>query len=137
MPRKTADEKPLPLKTKKPLLLRLNEALGIIFYVIWILIGIFFILFIIANFRQGTFRGLFSTPTTEQQQPVQAPTETTIPGIGKVNIACVQNALSSEAIQKILKEGNTSTLTEEEKTAFEPCIVEKETPSSPSPTPGK
>lgn len=132
MPKKIATEKPVP--PKKPVLLRLNEALGIIFYLVWILIGLFFILFIVANFRQGVFRGLFSSPSKQQVPQTQVPTETTIAGIGKVNIACVKEALSNEAIAKIVEAGNTSTLTSDEKAKLEPCIVEKEEPA-PSPTP--
>jgi len=132
MPRKTETEKP---KTGKSILKSLNQSLGILFYLIWILIGLFFILFIVANFRQGAFRGLFSSSSQAQQQAqTQTPEETTIPGIGTVNIACVQQALSSEAITKIAQSGNTSSLTDEEKTKLEPCIVEKESPA-PSPTP--
>jgi hypothetical protein len=118
---------------KRPLLKNLYESLGILFFLIWILIGLFFILFIVANFRQGTFKYLFgSSPQTQEQ--VQAPTEAPLSGIGKVNIACVQEALSEEAIQKIITEKSTSSLTDEEKTKFEPCVVEKESPaSSPSP----
>ena len=98
----------------------------------WIVIGLFFILLIVANIRQGVFRQLFASP---QQAPpqVQAPTETTLSGIGKVNIECIQSALSNEAIGKIIQEQNTASLTGEEKTKLEPCIVEKEATPAPSP----
>ena len=130
MPRKKTSEK---AKTEKgPGFQKLNEVLGTIFYAVWILIGLFFILLTIANFRQGAYRGLFGAQS-QQPQSIETPTETTISGIGKVNIACVQEALSTEAITKILQEGNTSSLTGEEKTKLEPCIVEKETAPSPSP----
>ena len=132
MPKNTTSKKPVP--PKKPVLLRLNEVLGFVFYVIWILIGLLFILFIAANFRQGAFKGLFS-PTTNQQVPqTQVPTETTIAGIGKVNIACVRDSLSNEAISKIVEAGNKSKVSDEEKAKFEPCVMERdESATSPSP----
>lgn len=99
--------------------------LSVIFYIIWIVVGIALLLIIYGNFKQGAFKGLFSTPQPPPQ--VEAPSETSIPGIGKVNIACVQSALTPETIQKVLSDGNTSKLTAEEKTKFEPCIVEAET----------
>ncbi|OGD98373.1 hypothetical protein A3A49_01375 [Candidatus Curtissbacteria bacterium RIFCSPLOWO2_01_FULL_38_11b] len=102
------------------------NALAVIFYIIWIVVGIAMFLIIYGNFKQGAFRGLLSKPQPPPQQ-AQAPTETTLPGIGKVNVACVQSALTTEAIQKILADGNTSKLTKEEKAKFEPCIVEAET----------
>ena len=120
---------------KKPLLFKLIKILAAIYLVIWILIGIFFLIFIYGNWRQGAFSGLFSKPQAPQNQ-VQAPVETDLPGVGKVNIACVQNSLSTDAIQKLVQNGNTSTLTDDEKAKLEPCITQKEeaTPST-SPTP--
>jgi len=118
--------------SKRPLLKNLHESLGILFFLIWILIGLFFILYIVASFRQGAFRGLFSSSPQSQQQ-TEPPTEAPLPGIGKVNISCVQEALSEEAIAKIFQEKSTSSLTDEEKTKFEPCVVEKEPATSPTP----
>ena len=100
-------------------------ALSVIFYIIWIVVGIALLLIIYGNFKQGAFKGLFSAPQPPPQ--VESPTETAIPGIGKVNIACVQSALTPESIQKILADGNASNLTADEKAKFEPCIVEAET----------
>jgi hypothetical protein len=117
---------------KRPILQRLHEALGILFYLIWILIGFFFILFIVANIRQGAFKSLFSPAAPQSQQQMDTATEAPLPGIGTVNIACVQEALSEEAIAKIFQEKSTTSLTDEEKAKFEPCIVEKESPA-PSP----
>ena len=99
----------------------------------WIVIGLFFMLLIIANIHQGVFRQLFAPP---QQAPpqVQTPTETTLSGIGKVNIECIQSALSNEVIGKIIQEENTTFLTDEEKAKLEPCITEKEATPAPSPT---
>ena len=110
---------------------KVTKFLTFLFLIIWIPVGLFFVVFIYGNFRQGAFNALFAKPAPPPQA-AQAPTETTLPGIGKVNIACVQGALNSAAIQKIVTDGNTSKLTAEEKAKFEPCVVEKEdaTPSS-------
>jgi len=108
------------------------KVLATIFFVIWILIGLFMLLFIYGNIKRGAFKGLLSNAPAQQQAPQQteAPTETAIPGVGKVNISCVQ-ALGNETIQKIVTSG-TKDLTDDEKSKFEPCIVEKEeaTPAS-------
>lgn len=103
-----------------------NEIFGVIFYIIWILIGFFFLLYIIASIRQGVLKSLFRSSPVSEQGEVQTPTETNIPGVGKVDIACVQEALSNESIQKIVIDGNTSKLTDDEKAKLEPCILEKE-----------
>lgn len=129
---KAADKiKSLSVKSK---LSAVPVILSVIFYIIWIVVGIALVLIIYGNFKQGAFKALFSTPSPPPQ--VETPTETTIPGVGKVSIACVQSALTPEAIQKILADGNTSKLTSEEKEKFEPCIVEAET-ATPEASPGK
>ena len=126
-------------KTKtdtKPLIVRLIKFLAVIYLLIWILIGILILIFIYGNFKQGAFRGLFSKPQVPQEQ-MQAPTETDLPGVGKVNIACVQNSLSTDAIQKLVQNGDISKLTDDEKAKLEPCIIQKEdatTSTSPSPS---
>lgn len=122
---------PEKIKVGEAKLKRANEILGIIFYAIWILVGLFFLLFIYGNIKQGALTGLFR-PSKVQNEQAQPPTETTIPGVGKINIGCVQEALSTEAIQKILTSGNTSNLTDEERAKLEPCILEKEATPSPS-----
>lgn len=113
---------------------KIVKFLAFLFFIIWIIVGLFFILFIYGNWRQGAFSALFAKPAPLPQETQAAPTETTLPGVGKVNIACVQSALNSDAIQKIVTDGNTSKLTDDEKAKFEPCIVEKEeaTPTAPS-----
>ena len=134
MPTKTAKAKPVkPNGQKGSILQKINQSLAIIFYLMWIVIGLFFILLIVANILQGVFRQLFASP---QQAPpqVEAPTETTLSGIGKVNIECIQSALSNEVIGKIIQEENTTFLTDEEKAKLEPCITEKEATPAPSPT---
>lgn len=103
----------------------LNQFLAIIFYLIWILVGLFMLIFIYGNIRQGILKSLFTTPSSsEVSQAPQTTTETTLPGVGTVNIACVQNSLTTEAIQKILASGDNSQLTDEEKAKLDTCIVE-------------
>jgi len=114
------------------------QFLATLFFAIWILVGIFFLIFIYGNWRQGAFRGLLAKPQPVPQQQSQAPAETDLPGVGKVNITCVQNSLSTDAIQKIVQSGNTSTLTDDEKAKLEPCIIQKEEASSTaSPSPNQ
>lgn len=102
------------------------------FYITWIVIGILVMLLMFANFKQGAFDGVFAPRPSPQAVP-DAPTETDIPGIGKVNISCVQQNLSSDAIQKIVTTGDSSQLTEDEKKALDQCISEKEVAPTPSP----
>lgn len=120
--------------------LKFNSVLSIIFYIIWIPVGIFLLWFIVANFRLGAFDQLMAPQKTPSQgQPTgssQAPTETTIPGIGKVNISCVQKNLNEEAIVKIVQEKSDKSLTDDEKSKLAPCIVEKSPPQTET-TPGQ
>jgi hypothetical protein len=112
---------------KKLSLACINSVLATLFYIIWILIGLFVLLFIYANIKQGMFRNLFgSSPSSAQQQTTQMPTETELPGVGTVNIECVQSSLSQEAIQKLVTDGSIENLSEEENKSLEPCIVKKE-----------
>lgn len=118
---------------KKALLDRLIKILNLVFLIIWIPVGTVFLLSIYANFRQGAYSGILSPPAQSQNQQASAPTEADLPGVGLVNVNCVQSALSSDAIQKIVTEGNTNSLTEEEKTKLEACKVQ--TPAAtPTPT---
>ena len=113
----------------------IKTTLAIIFYLQWIIIGLFFLLLIYGQIRQGVIQSILSQPadTNQTVQDSQIPTETSLPGVGLVNIECVQNTLSDETIQKILTDGTTNTLTEEERTSLQPCIVEPE--AAPTPTP--
>lgn len=120
---------------------KIKVFLSIVFYIVWIPVGIFFIWFIIANFRLGAFDQLMkpkqATPV-ESQASSQVPEETTVPGVGKVNINCVQTSLSENTIMKMVQDRGTQNLTDDEKSKLEPCIVEKATPdpnASASPTP--
>ena len=133
MPRKRvelkAEESPKP---KKLLLDRVIKILVLVFLIIWIPVGLVFLLSVYANFRQGAYSEMFNTSAPTQNQQVSAPAEADLPGVGLVNVSCVQNALSSDAIQKIAIEGNTNSLSDEEKSKFEPCIVESASPSPSS-----
>ena len=134
MPRKRvelkAEESPKP---KKLLLDRVIKILLLVFLIIWIPVGLVFLLSVYANFRQGAYKSLFNPAIPSSQTgPTDAPAEADLPGVGLVNVSCVQSALNSEAIQKIIAAGNTSTLSDEEKSRLETCIV---TPAaSPTPT---
>lgn len=118
--------------SRKPFVDRLHKVLGLIFYAIWIPIGLVFLFSVYANFRQGAYKSLLNPAAPSSQTgETSAPAEADLPGVGMVNVSCVQKALSSEAIQKIIAAGNTSTLSDDEKSKLEPCIV---TPAA-SPTP--
>ena len=111
---------------------KILHALAAVFFVIWILIGVFVLLLLADGFKRGAYQGLFGRQNQQQQtQAPQAPTDVDLPGIGKVNVECAQSALSDESIQKIVTEESTKSLTAEEKASFEKCIVEP----APSPTP--
>src|SRR4030042_3182759 len=112
---------------KKLSLACINSVLATLFYIIWILIGLFVLLFIYANIKQGMCRNRFGPSSSPaQQQTSQMPTETDLPGVGTVNIECVQSSLSQEAIQKLVTDGGIENLSEEENKSLEPCIVKKE-----------
>ncbi len=112
-------------------------SLSIIFFLIWIVIGAFLLVVIVQSLRQGAFAGLFSSPqSTPTSAGSQEASQTLIPGIGLVDVNCVKQAISTDSIQKIVSEGSTSSLSAEEKTKLEPCILQKEA-SSPSPSPAQ
>lgn len=122
-----------PNTFRKSTFRKIKTILATIFYIEWIIIGLFFLLIIFGEIKQGALNSILKTPSSSQSVPqVQTPTETDLPGVGKVNIACVQQSLDAQAIQKIITEGNTSTLTNDEKSKLEPCVVE---PESATPTP--
>ena len=112
-----------------PVLSWLNSIFAGIFYVIWIVIGLFILAIITQGIRRGDFTALLASNRPVPVQGKQSPTETTIPDVGKVNIACVQEVLSPESIQKLVSGGDASFLVGEEKTKFEACVLEPE--SSP------
>ncbi|OGD88969.1 hypothetical protein A3D81_00670 [Candidatus Curtissbacteria bacterium RIFCSPHIGHO2_02_FULL_40_17] len=109
--------------------------LAMVFLTIWIIIGVFFLLVIYSQIKQGAFSGLFAKPQSPQTTTQsQAPKEGDLPGVGKVNIDCVRNALSEESIGKIIEAGNASSLSSEDKEKLDKCVVEK-APESPQPSP--
>ena len=117
----------------RPVLHKVNDVLSTLFYIVWIIIGVFFLLIIYGQIKQGALNSIVARPAGQTPQ-VQTSTETSLPGVGRVNIACVQQSLKQDTIQKLIVEGNTSTLTPEEKSKLDPCIVEAESPA-PSPSP--
>jgi hypothetical protein len=122
-----------PVFQSRPPLHKVNDVLAVLFYSIWILIGVFFLLVIVGQIRQGALSSIVGSPAQSQVPQVEVPTETNLPGIGKVNIECVQNNLDQTVIQKLVQEG-VSALTEEEKEKLTPCIVEAESPQPSAPT---
>ena len=111
---------------------KILHALAAVFFVIWILIGVFVLLLLADGFKRGAYQGLFGRQNQQQEsQAPQPPTDVDLPGIGKVNVECAQSTLSDESIQKIVTEESTKSLTDDEKASFEKCIVEP----APSPTP--
>lgn len=95
--------------------------LASIFFVIWIIIGIFALIIISQSLNAGLLTKQGGNESSAQN--VQVPKETDLPGIGRVNIECTQNALKPESIQNLVQSGDISVLSKEEKAAFEPCIV--------------
>ena len=111
---------------------KILHALAAVFFVIWILIGVFVLLLLADGFKRGAYQGLFGRQNQQQEsQAPQPPTDVDLPGIGKVNVECAQGTLTDESIQKIVAEENTKSLTADETASFEKCIVEP----APSPTP--
>ncbi len=121
-----------PKPHSKPILHKLDEILSIVFHLQWILIGTFFLLLIVGQIRQGALKSILASSNAGSPDVSQAPTETELPGVGTVNIECIKQALTTETIQKILQSGDTSTLTVDEKSKLDPCIVAAESPT-PSP----
>ena len=118
---------------------KITVFLSIIFYVIWILIGLFLLWFLFANYKLGAFDQLLGKRTPTQQAPVgdQTPTETTLPGIGTVNISCVQQNLTQDAITKLIQEKSDKSLTSDEKAKLATCVVEPEATPNASASPNK
>lgn len=117
----------------------IGSVLPTVFYIIWIVIGLFLLWFIYANYRLGAFDSLIGKPSAtsaqSQSQQAQAPTETTVPGIGKVNIACVQTSLSEDAITKMVQEKSDKSLSDDDKKKLKSCIVGTASSTEATPTP--
>jgi hypothetical protein len=124
----TADEgkKSLAYKVSLPKMhVPLLTTISVVFYLIWIVVGLLILLLIFGNYRQGAFDGLFAPrPSAPAAAEQNIPTETDLPGVGRVNITCVQDSLSAETIQKLVEAGNTSSLTADEKKQLDPCIID-------------
>lgn len=118
-----------------PIVQRLMIYLGLVTMIVWFVIGLYFLPIIYTSVKSGQyFASLGISRSTASPEPTTpSTTEATLPGIGKVNIACAQNALPVEALQKIVADKNVNSLTDEQRKKFEPCVTEKDT-SSPAPT---
>lgn len=113
----------------------LREILIVVFLIIWIVVGSFFIWFISANFQHGAFKDLMTKPVSPVVSEEMSPQEVDLPGIGKVNVSCVQGSLKEESIVKVIQEGSNASLTVEEKAALEKCKVADPTTPAPPATP--
>ena len=139
MPRKkgefSKDEREtMTMAFKKSRLHKVREVLATLFYLIWIVIGVFFLLVIVGQVKGGALSGILGSQKASTVDTTQAPTETDLPGVGRVNINCVKSALKPESLQKLATTGDSSFLQGDEKTNFEAFLVAKESPS-PSPEP--
>ncbi|MBI2599239.1 hypothetical protein HYW40_03400 [Candidatus Curtissbacteria bacterium] len=126
MPQKVSASKFMPAKvnyTEK--LQKINIYLATVFLLLWIFVGIFATLVVIQSVKQGALNGILGKQQPPKAQ-IEPQTEADLPGVGTVNIACVESALSQEAIGKIFQKGDTSDLTAEEKSKLDPCLIEKE-----------
>ncbi len=117
-----------------------SSFLSIVFHIIWILIGFFVIWFLIANLRLGAFDQLMGTQKSAQTAPqdttqTQAPAEADVPGIGRLNVACVQKNLDSTAISKIVQDKSDKSLTDAEKKKLAECVVSQESTPAASASP--
>lgn len=109
--------------------------LATVFLTIWIIIGVFFLLVIYSQIKQGFLRSLVAATPSQQVTPEQSVSqEADLPGVGKVNIDCVRSALSEESIGKIIETGNASNLSAEDKEKLDKCVVAK-LQESPQPSP--
>ncbi len=111
----------------------INVYLATIFLLIWIFVGLFASLVVLQSIKQGFLNGIFSKTQAPVSQ-TQPQTEADLPGVGTVNIACTEQALSQATIQNIMTKGDASVLTADEKTKLAPCIVAPAN-ATPSATP--
>lgn len=114
------------------LLYKINLVLVFVFLVVWIFIGIFFSFTIAENLKAMASQKVSDKMSQEVGQSA-APTETDLPGIGKVNIACVQKNVSQDIIQKLFSDKGVTGLTPEEKAKFDACKVAAQSSSSATP----
>ncbi len=118
---KTIVEKPKKSWGIFGLVYKVNLILALIFLVVWIFIGGFFSFTIMENLKTMAKQKVTDTIGTPTNQ--SAPTETTMPGVGNVNIACVEKTVSTDTIQKVFADSGTKNLTPDEKTKLEACVV--------------
>ncbi|MBI3342512.1 hypothetical protein HY024_05310 [Candidatus Curtissbacteria bacterium] len=121
----TTVEKP----TKKSInffgkLYKLDLILLTIGLLIWIFVGSFFGFTIVQQLKATVGQKVDNTVQSVGGQPQsQAPTQTTIPGVGTVNIACVQKNVSTDTIQKVFSDNGTKNLSADEKAKLDACVV--------------
>ena len=114
---------------------RINNTLSLVFHIIWIIVGLFILLVVLQGFRQGAYSNLLSFKTqsapTGAPEVTQPPWDVNLEGIGKVNVACAKGALPDASIQKLIESKDINSLTADERTKFQPCIVEATPSASP------
>ena len=110
--------------------------LAALFFLLWIFIGIFVSLFIVQGVRQGLFPGLFSGSVQGASSNASAPpSDVSIPGVGKVNVDCVNKLnLSQDSLSKLSQPNGVNSMPAEDKVKFESCITQKES-ATPSASP--
>ena len=116
---------------------KVSKILSVAFFAIWILVGVFALLVILQGFRQGAYSNLLSfkeTPSVSDTEvpQIESPSTVNLEGIGAVDVACAQSALSGATIQKLVESKDINTLTAEERTKFEPCLVDATPSASPA-----
>lgn len=116
-----AVEKPAGKFSVFSLIYKLNLIFALVFLVLWILIGVFFSFLIMENLKAMASQKVTDSIGTQTNQ--SAPTETSMPGVGKVNIACVEKAVSSDTIQKVFTDNGTNNLSADDKAKLEACVV--------------
>ena len=130
MPSKKADQTSLA-PPKRSDIHKVNDILSLIFHLIWIVIGLFILVLIYGQIRSGALSQAIGMGQPTGNYQSSAPTETDLPGIGRVNVDCVRTGLKPESIQKILESSSSAGLSADEKATLDKCIV---TSSSPSPS---
>ncbi len=113
------------------ILYKLNLVLMTIGLLIWIFVGSFFSISVIEQLKSAAQQKVMSQTAAPTSQ-VESPKNVNIPGIGMVSVECVKNNVKQEVIQKI-SGGSGDTLTPQEKSMFDSCLVQNS--ASPSANP--
>ena len=100
-------------------------------FLIWIFVVSFFSISVVEQLKAVAQQKVMDKVNEKVTQTV-SPKEVLIPGIGMVNIDCVKNNVKQAVIQKI-SGGSSDTLTPEEKTQFDSCLVQPSASPSASP----